>query len=92
MGPRTPTTVLTYLTRLNGEAQGNLSAPKNGMGRVTELLVNYAESKGVEIQCGATVKKILIDEGKATGVELVSGEQYKAPLIVSNADAKSTFL
>ena len=92
MGPRTPTTVLTYLTRLNGEAQGNLSTPKNGMGRVTELLVNCAETKGVEIQYGATVKKILIDEGKAIGVELDSGEQYKAPLIVSNADAKSTFL
>ena len=92
MGPRTPTTVLTYLTRLSGEVQGNLSVPKNGMGRVTELLVDSAKSKGVEIQCGTAVQKILVDEGKAIGVQLESGEQLKANLIVSNADAKSTFL
>jgi len=92
MGPRTPTTVLTYLNRLRGETYGPHTLPVSGTGNITAVLVNAATKAGVEIRTGAKVQQILVTHGKATGVQLQSGEQLMADIIVSNADAKTTFL
>jgi len=92
MGPRTPTTVLTYLHRLWGETHSQPSLPPGGMGQVAKALLADAKDRGVQIRTEATVEAIIISDGKATGVKLVSGEQLNAALIVSNADAKTTFL
>ena len=92
MGPRTPTTVLTYLHRLWGETHSQSSLPPGGMGQVAKALLADAKDRGVQIRTEATVEAIIISDGKATGVKLVSGEQLNAALIVSNADAKTTFL
>jgi phytoene dehydrogenase-like protein len=92
MGPRTPTTVLTYLNRLRGETYGPHTLPVGGKGNIATVLVNAAVRAGVEIQTGARVQRIIIKDGKATGVQLQSGEQKLADIVISNADAKTTFL
>jgi len=92
MGPRTPTTVLTYLQRLWGETHSANSLPPGGMGQVSRALENAAREAGVLILTDAKVDKILIQEGRACGVQLESGEEHKADVVVSNADAKTTFL
>ncbi len=92
MGPRTPSTVLTYLHRLRGEIQGTQSLPPGGMGQVAKALAQAATQAGVTIRTGVKVQRILITDGRATGVLLESGEQIDAALVVSNADAKTTFL
>ena len=92
MGPRTPTTVLTYLNRLRGETYGPTTIPKGGMGEIAKMLESAATKAGVHIKINSSVEKILIENGKATGVELQSGESLKADIVISNADAKTTFL
>ena len=92
MGPRTPTTVLTYLNHLRGETYGPQSLPVGGMGEVANALASAAEKAGVSIKTNASVKKITVTDGKATGVQLASGESFEADIVVSNADAKNTFL
>ena len=93
MGPRTPTTVLSYLYRLTGEANGNgLSLPKGGMGAVTAALADVAQKSGAQIKLSSPVAKIVTADGVATGVELANGEALSASIIVSNADPKTTFL
>ena len=92
MGPRTPTTVLTYLHRLWGETHSQQSLPPGGMGQVAQALLENARSRGVKIRTDAKVQEILVNKGKTCGVKLVSGEQINAALVVSNADAKTTFL
>jgi len=92
MGPRTPTTVLTYLNRLRGETYGPQTLPVGGAGNVAAALVNAAVGAGVDILTGAKVKQINVTDGKACGVRLQSGEERLADIVISNADAKTTFL
>jgi phytoene dehydrogenase-like protein len=92
MGPRTPNTVLTYLHRLWGETHGPQSLPPGGMGQVVSALSEAAGKAGVKIRTAAKVQQIMVDDGKASGVQLESGEQIAADIVISNADAKTTFL
>ena len=92
MGPRTPTTVLTYLNHLRGENYGPATLPSGGMGGVASALAKAAENAGVEIRTGARVAEILVTDMRASGVRLESGETLNCDIVISNADAKTTFL
>lgn len=89
MGARTPTTVLTYLNRLRGETYGPPSLPTPSG---ENQFVAAAEKAGVTIETGVRIAKIIVDNGTAQGVELASGEMRTADIVISNADAKTTFL
>lgn len=91
MGPRTPGTVLTWLQRLHGELNGPMSLQSGGQSQLVHALTQSAEDAGATIRLNVHVDKILIDNGKAFGVELANGEMVKARIIVSNADPRSTF-
>jgi len=92
MGPRSPGTVLTWLTRLYGELHGPLSVVSGGRSQLGHALQQAAEAAGASIRLGVKVKKILVENGKAFGIETDSGEIVKAKKIISNADPRSTFL
>jgi phytoene dehydrogenase-like protein len=64
---------------------------KGGMGALAEALASAARGFGAEIRTGAAVERVIVQAGRATGVQLVSGEQVSAPRIVSNADPRTTF-
>jgi len=91
MGPRTPGTVLTWLQRLQGERNGPMSVQSGGQTQLVHALAQSAEDAGATIRLDAHVEKILVENGKAFGVELSSGEMLKARIIISNADPRSTF-
>ena len=91
LGPRSPNTILTYLYRLAG-AHGTLSLPAGGMGTVSNALAQSARDNGATIRTGMRVTKIVIENGRAAGVETDSGESFSSWLVVSNADPKSTIM
>ncbi len=91
MGPRTPGTVLTWLQRLQGELNGPMSLQSGGRSQLVHALTQSAEDMGAGLRFDAHVDKILIENGKAFGVKLSSGEMLKARLVISNADPRSTF-
>ncbi len=62
-----------------------------GTGRLVQGLVGLVEGQGGSVQCNREVKQILVRNGAATGVELSSGEQIAADIVVSNADAAWTY-
>lgn len=90
MGPRTPNTVLTFLHRLWGEHQNQLSLSATSL--IADKLEAAARSVGVRIKTRAPVKRILVENECTCGVELASGERLSGDIVVSNADAKTTFL
>ena len=95
LGPRSPHSVFTYLYRLMGEtagAPGAVGLPRGGMGAVSGAIAAAAKAAGVEIRTGAPVARIVMENDRATGVVLESGETIGAGCVVSNADPKTTFL
>src|SRR5207248_1097367 len=45
-----------------------------------------------ELRCGAEVSRVLVEKGRAAGVVLAGGDELRAPVVASNADANVTFL
>ena len=68
-----------------------INYPKGGVGTISEKLVEGLEKFGGEIQYKARVTNILMEQGKAVGVRLADGKEYRAKRIVSNATRWDTF-
>ncbi len=66
--------------------------PKGGGQVLVGHLVNVIRSHGGEVRTRQRVRRIVVEEGKVRGVEMASGELHEAPVVVSNADLKRTFL
>jgi phytoene desaturase len=58
-----------------------------GTGAIVNALKNLMERHGIEIYLSTTVKNIVIDHDKATGLTLEDGTKVNADIIVSNVDA-----
>jgi phytoene dehydrogenase-like protein len=91
LGPRSPNTILTYLYRLAGD-HGRTSVPAGGMGSVSNELAHAARSAGVTIRTATPVKRIVISNGRATGVDTEAGEHFESLMVISNADPKTTVM
>lgn len=91
LGPRSPNTILTYLYRLAGD-YGRVASPAGGMGSISEELAHVARQSGVTIRTGMPVSRIVVDNGRVTGVETASGERFDSFTVISNADPKRTIM
>jgi len=94
-GPRTPGTAFVLGHHTLGEINGVRGAwgwAKGGMGAISESIARSARHSGAEIRTNAGVSRILVKDGKATGVALVDGTEVHARAVLSNADPKRTFL
>jgi len=94
-GPRSPGTAYVLLHHYMGELDGVFRAwgfARGGNGAVSEAIAAAARARGAEIRTRAEVAKVQMRNGRAAGVVLASGEEIGAPLVVSNADARRTFL
>ncbi len=91
LAPRSPNTIMTYLYRLAGD-HGRTSVPAGGMGSVSNELAHVARNAGVTIRTSMPVRRIVITNGRATGVETDSGERFDSLTIISNADPKTTVM
>lgn len=77
---------------LKWEAEAHASGyPSGGCVTITDAYMKGLEQYGVDVRFGATVDRVLVEDGRAVGV-VVDGEEYRAPMIVSNAGIKETVL
>ncbi|MBE9181007.1 carotene isomerase [Oculatella sp. LEGE 06141] len=70
---------------------GGINYPKGGVGQIAQQLVEGLEKAGSQIAYKARVTQILRQRGKAVGVQLATGQTYRAKRIVSNATRWDTF-
>ena len=62
-----------------------------GTGALVKGLVGLIEGQGGRIRTRADVTEILVENGRAVGVKLESGETVAADIVVSDADTATTY-
>ena len=95
LGVRSPGTAYVMLHHYMGEVDGSFGAwgiPRGGTGAVSEAIASAAREAGAEIRTEAPVARIDVAGDRAVGVTLESGEEIRANVILSNADARRTYL
>jgi phytoene dehydrogenase-like protein len=94
-GVRSPGTAYVLLHHYMGEIDGAFRAwgiPKGGTGGVSDAIASAARSLGAEIRTETPVARIIVKNGRATGVALESGEEVEANDVLSSVDSRRTFL
>jgi len=81
----------TTIGELDGE-RGAWRMVRGGMGALTQAMASFARSRGAEIRTDSPVKKIVVENGCATGVQLESGQVITGRCVMANTDPKRTFL
>jgi phytoene dehydrogenase-like protein len=76
-----------------GDGQlGSWGYPEGGMGAVSEAIAASARGFGAQIRCDSTVDRLLVDGGRVHGVVLKTGEELRAPLVVTTLHPRTAFL
>jgi phytoene dehydrogenase-like protein len=95
-GPYQPGSAIGLLFHLlsggEHELQGFYGHVMGGMGSITQALAAAGKKLGVEIRTGATVAHVDVRSGRARHVVLDDGTEFRARMVMSNADPKRTFL
>jgi phytoene dehydrogenase-like protein len=92
--PSMPGTAYVLFHHVMGETDGKRGVwgyVRGGMGGLTQALAAAARAHGAVIRCEAEVARVLVHDGRVTGVALAGGEEFSAPIVASNADARVTF-
>jgi phytoene dehydrogenase-like protein len=71
---------------------GNWGFQEGGMGAVAAAIERAARGHGAEVRTGARVARVNVSGGRATGVVLESGEEIRAPVVVSTLHPRTAFL
>jgi phytoene dehydrogenase-like protein len=93
-GPKTPGSAYVIMHHIMGEnaGAGGWGFIKGGMGSITQALAASAREKGAEILVDTPIREVRVTNGRATGVATDNGREFSAPVVISNADAKTLFL
>ena len=94
-GPSSPGTAYVLLHHMMGGVggvRGLWGFVRGGMGALSAALQRSAQAAGADVRTHAEVARIDVRDGRAVGVILADGSDYRARTIVSNADPKRTFL
>ncbi len=93
--PSMPGTAYVLFHHVMGEcngARGVWGYVRGGMGGISNAIAAAAREKGADIRTSAEVSRIMVQDGRATGVVLMDGSEIRATRVVSGADPNITFL
>lgn len=94
-GPMSPGSAYVLMHHWVGEVDGHAGAwgwVHGGMGALSEALAGSARSHGARIRTGSPVRSVLVEGGRAYGVELADGGVVRGRRVVSGAHPVTTYL
>lgn len=92
--PSTPGTAYVLLHHCFGEVNEQLGVwghAIGGMGAISDAMGQAARARGATIRAGTGVARVLIEDGRAAGVVLDSGEEIRSRVVASNVAPKLLF-
>ena len=94
LGVRSPGTAYVLLHHYMGEIDGAFRSwgfARGGTGAISLAIAAAAREAGVEIRTNAPVAKVLVENGRATGVVLRNGDELRANVVSASTDPRLTF-
>ena len=76
-----------WIGEVNGKP-GTWGHAIGGMGRITQLMAEEAQSRGVQIERECEVRRVLVDAGRAVGVELADGRLLPSRAVAAGINPK----
>jgi phytoene dehydrogenase-like protein len=95
LGVRSPGTAYVLLHHYMGEIDGAFRSwgfARGGTGAISNAIADAGREAGVEIRTTSPVTKILVKNGKASGVVLENGDEISASIVSSSVDPNLTFI
>ncbi|UXH78582.1 1-hydroxycarotenoid 3,4-desaturase CrtD [Roseateles amylovorans] len=62
---------------------------EGGMARLAQALAHCGQQHGVRLRCRAEVQRLLVSDGRISGVQLADGERLAADAVIFNGDARA---
>ena len=93
--PYTPGSAYVLLHHVFGEVNGKRGTwghALGGMGSITQAMATEARARGVEIFVGQAVERVIVGDGRATGIALADGREIAARRVVANVNPKLLYL
>jgi phytoene dehydrogenase-like protein len=91
-GARKGSSILNCASPIIWAIKGNFYYIKDkGVEALPQLFLKYFKAYGGEISFNSLVKKIVIENGKARGVQIEGGEEIQSRHVISSGDSHSTF-
>jgi phytoene dehydrogenase-like protein len=94
LGVRSPGTAYVLMHHYMGEIDGAFRSwgfSKGGTGGISLAIASAAKAHGAEIRTEAPVERVLVRNGRTTGVVLEGGEEIYARTVLANTDPRLTF-
>jgi phytoene dehydrogenase-like protein len=94
-GPMSPGSAYVLLHHWIGEIDGHAGAwgwVHGGMGAISNAIANSARASGAQIREAAAVSHVVIEGGRAKGVELEDGSVIRGKQIISSTHPITTYL
>jgi phytoene dehydrogenase-like protein len=64
---------------------------KGGMGAISEAIRRSGEAHGMVVRTSCPIERILVEDGRAVGVRLETGEEIRSRIVIANATARTVF-
>jgi phytoene dehydrogenase-like protein len=93
--PYTPGSAYVLLHHAFGEVNGKRGIwghAIGGMGSITQALAREATAHGATIEVDAPVERVLVDNGRATGLLLADGREVRARRVAANVNPRTLYL
>lgn len=90
--PATRVPAIVQAGFLKNYVEGGAFFPVGGGQSMSATMAEVLRANGGDFRLGARARRILVKDNAVTGVLLDGGEVFTAPVIVSNADFKRTYL
>jgi phytoene dehydrogenase-like protein len=93
-GPRSAGTgaVLLLNSAIDPAPGGSSVTVRGGPAALIDAIAAAAREAGADVRTNAGVARIVVDDGRTTGVVLEDGTEMRASAVISSADPRQTFL
>jgi phytoene dehydrogenase-like protein len=93
--PYTPGSAYVLLHHSLGEVNGKKGVwghASGGMGAITQAMAKAATAHGVDIRLSTLMRRVLVENGQAIGVETDKGETIRAATVAAGINPKLLYL